>query len=46
MVGFHGLSDGKIIIKKWYFFVFCVEMSSFSQKSRRALSNWKKIMIS
>ena len=32
MVRFYGLCDGKIMVRKTYFFGFCVEMSSFFAK--------------
>ena len=40
MVRFHGLCDGKIMVRKMVFFSFCVESFSFSAKSWRAFSNW------
>ena len=40
MVRFHGLCDGKIMVRKTFFFLdFVWKSLVFSQKSRRALFN-------
>ena len=46
MVRFHGLRDGKIMVKKnEIVLVFVWKGLVFSQKSRRASSNWKKLNV-
>ena len=44
MVRFYGLCDGKIRVRKtYYFLVFVVYF--FSQKSWRMLSNWEQLIV-
>ena len=43
MVRFYGLCDGKIMVRKMYFFCFCCLF--FSQNSWRVLSNWEQLIV-
>ena len=46
MVRFYGLCDGKIMVRKTYFFlVFVWKCLFFSQSFWRALSNWEQLIV-